>query len=152
MNLKQNERELYMMACAASEFMKKHDPSVASWDDPVGWCQWYLSHGFMVILHDPVTYKIVALAAARPVLDPVDGNIPYKYVENGPCIFIDFLAIEDHNSMILPAFAIEMRQRFGQREMVAFHRIRTHEYDGFLRNISRINNIRTPYHGTEIAT
>ena len=144
MNLKQNEKELYMAACKASEFIKKHYPSAREWDDPVGWCAWYVSNGFMVALHEPETGKILALVAARPVNSPEDGNIPYKHVENGSCIFIDLLLIEEGDPLIIPAFAMECRQRFGDRKQVAWTRVATHDYENFLRNAGRITNIGRP--------
>jgi hypothetical protein len=124
--------------------MIKHDSSVAEWEDPVSWCAWYIRHGFMVMLRGEESHKLLALAAARPVNDTRDGNIPYKYAEDGPCIFVDFLAIEESHPLILPTFGAEMRQRFGRRETVAYQRVRTHNYDHFVRNMLKVKGMR-PY-------
>jgi hypothetical protein len=145
MNIKKDmDKELYMAACRSSEFIKRHHQQAQEWEDPVGWCAWYISNGFMVAMHRP-DGSIGALACGRPVNDPEDGNIPYKFCENGPCIFIDFMAIEDHDALVLPAFGMMLFQRFGNREKIAYQRVSVHNYDNFLRNVGRINNIGVYY-------
>lgn len=134
---------LYSAARIAAEFMIRHDPSVESWEDPIGWCAWYIDHGFLVGLRSIESGGTKALAAARPVNHPRDGDTPYKYATGGPCVFVDFLAIEDHDPMVLPTFAAELKRRFGDREQVAFRRIKVHAYDSFLRNIERMHRIDT---------
>jgi|SRR5215471_2144103 len=129
---------------ASAEFIKRHHPQAEHWDNILGWCAWYISNGFMVALHRE-DLTILALACARPVNDPQDGNIPYKYCEDGDCIFIDFMAIEDHDRFVLPAFAIALVQRFGERKKVAYQRVSVHEFDGFMRNIGRIKKIGEMY-------
>lgn len=146
--VKDTDLALYKAACASSEFIKKHHPQAEEWDDVVGWCAWYISNGFMVAMHRR-DGSIGALACARPVNDPEDGNIPYKHVENGRCIFVDFMAIEDHDALVLPAFGMMLTQRFGQRDKIAYQRVSVHNYDSFLRNIGRINKIGEPYGTTE---
>jgi hypothetical protein len=146
MNIKKDmDKEIYKLACAAYQFSRKHHPQMEEWEDPVSYFYWYVSNGFMVTMSrsDGV---IEALACGRPVNDPQDGNIPYKFCENGPCIFIDFLAIENRDPLVLPAFGMSLFQRFGQRKQIAYQRVSVHDYDHFLRNIGRINRIGEGLH------
>ena len=148
MNIKKDiDRELYKAACASYEFARRYDPQMEQWEDPVGWFMWYISNGFCVAMHRG-DGSIGALACGRPVNDPGDGNIAYKFCENGPCIFIDFLAIEDHDALVLPAFSMMLFQRFGERKQIAYRRMRVHEYDSFLRNTGRINRIGEAVYGS----
>ena len=140
-----------MAAKKSADFMIKHYPPVAEWADPIGWCAWYIDHGFMVALHREEDDSIIGMAAARPVNHELDGNTPYKHAAGGPCIFIDFLAIEGQDPLVLPTFARELRQRFGERKQVAWRRIVSHEYESFLRNAGRIRNVGEP-HESAIAT
>jgi len=130
--------ELLMHSKAAAKFIIKHHPQAGEWDNIIEWCAWYISNSFMAALHHP-DGRIAALVAARPVNCPEDGNIPYKHAEDGPCIFIDFLAIEDHeNPLVYAAFGLLCRDRFGNRERVAYQRVATHDYESFLRNVGRL--------------
>jgi len=139
-------KELYSHARTAAIFVQKHHPQAREWPNIIEWCAWYISNGFMTSLRDD-DGKILALAAARPVNCPEDGNIPYKHAHDGKCIFIDFLAIEDHeNQMVYPALGLAMQERFGRRELVAYQRVFKHDYESFLRNVSRIKKkIGEPY-------
>jgi hypothetical protein len=142
-------KELYDVACKAAEFIKKNHPQAEEWKDIISYCAWYISHGLMVALFHPVYDEtIVALACARPVNDPQDGNIPYKYCLDGDCIYIDFMAIEEgeRDPSILAAYGTMLTDRFGKREKIAYTRVSVHDYDSFLRNVCRINKIGEGLH------
>jgi hypothetical protein len=129
--------KLYEAASKSADFIQQYHPQAKEWDDVIGYCAWYISHGFMSAMHDR-NGEIVALACVRPVNDPQDGNIPYKYCEGGDCIYVDFLAISGHDVLALPAFGMLLFQRFGPRSQIAYTRVRTQNYDNFLRNMGRI--------------
>ncbi len=131
--------DLFLEACEAAKFMIRHYPQAKDWIDPIGYCAWYISNGFMAFLRkDDGT--IVAMAAARPVTCADDGQIPFKHAHDGQCIFIDFLAIEGEQAVALPGFAFLLQNRFGERREIAFTRQSVHSYDDFVRNIGRIKH------------
>jgi hypothetical protein len=137
--------ELYDAACAAAEFIKRNHPQAKEWDDVISYCAWYIDHGFMAVMHSE-DGTIGALACGRPVNDPQDGNIPYKYCEDGSCIYIDFMAIKDHAPWVLHGFGVILAHRFGERNTIAYTRVSVHGYQDFLRNIGRINKIGYALH------
>src|SRR5215472_3849538 len=97
-------KRLYILAHAAAAFIEKHYPQAKEWDDLVGWCAWYISNAFMCALFRG-DGSISALAAARPVNCPEDGQIAYKQAQDGACVFIDMLIIEDKDPEALEKFA-----------------------------------------------
>jgi hypothetical protein len=137
--------ELQYHAEKAALFILRHHPQAKEWADLAGWCAWYISNGFMASIRDE-NHRIIALAAGRPLNDPQDGNIPYKFTRDGSCVFIDFLAIEkDADPQVYEALAAACRERFGEREQVAFQRVSTHDYNHFLRHIGREKRIGVNY-------
>jgi hypothetical protein len=125
----------------------EHWPGAKDWPDPIGWCAWYISNGFMATLHKK-NGEIGAMAAARPVNCPEDGDTPYKHAKDGDCIFVDFLAVDDGERLALPGFALLLFHRFGERKQIAFVRKSVHTYDGFMRNLSRIRGTIGEPNGT----
>jgi hypothetical protein len=144
--------ELLTEATRCAEFLKKHWPQANEWPDPIGWAAWYISNGWMATLHRN-DYSIAAMAAGRPVNCVADGDIPFKHAKDGPCIFIDFLAIEDSERLALPGFTMLLERRFGKRKQIAYLRKSVHDYDKFIRNFGRLNisKIGEPHGATETA-
>jgi hypothetical protein len=137
---------LKQYACAAARFIEEHHPESREWEDLVGWCAWFISHGFMAAMHRDG--KITAIAAVRPVNCAEDGHIPYKHATDGKCIFVDLFIVADHSSEeVFAAFASLCRITFGEREQIAFQRIAKHDYNAFLRNVHKCNKkkIGIPY-------
>ena len=132
--------ELLQKSAQAAAFLQEHYPPVFNWDDPIGTCAWYLSNGFMaMMLRDDGS--IAALASARPVDEPGDGAVPYRYNEKGACIFVDLL-VSENVPLAIKGFSFIMRKRFGTRKKVAFFRapkevLRVHDFDVCVRNLER---------------
>lgn len=123
-------------------FLKEHYVPAKSWVDPLGYCLWNMSHGFMasVIGEDD---KVIAMGVARPVDRPGFGCLPFYFNANGKNLHMDLLVdISDDTKAILALRAFTM-QRFGPRETVAMFRhsdenIRIYPYDKFWKNLLRL--------------
>ena len=73
-----------------AEFVQEHYPPAMTWEDPVGYCAWFLSHGFMTRLED-ADKNVVAVGAGRPVDRPGMGVLDGYFNEGGTCLHIDLL-------------------------------------------------------------
>jgi len=144
-------QQLNTLAHVAASFIERHYPQAREWDDLVGWCTWYISHGFMCALPTK-NGTIGALCAARTVNGPEDGQIAYKHAQDGQCVFIDLLIITDKSPSVYGALGDIMRERFGKRMEVAFQRLAIHDYEDFLRNIMRVKRIGTSHYVTTKTT
>ena len=126
----------------ATEFILKRYPPSKNWgsDTAVGWVAWHASMGFMATAFN-LKNKMIGVAIIRPVKNPGDGIIAYKYDENGQCLFIDLWVSDSPitSRMLCKAFS----DRFGPRKQVAYLRgtetsLRIKDYDNFKRNVNRV--------------
>jgi hypothetical protein len=128
-----------MQAIRMADWLMEHYEPANGWDDPIGFCAWFISLGFCGTVHDG--NDIIAMVGMRPVKELGDGAVPYRYDPDGDFIHVDFL-VGTGNPRAIPALAAIFKQRFGPRKSVSYfrrseERLRVHEYDRFFKNVSR---------------
>jgi hypothetical protein len=133
-------RKLLIEAHKVSDFITENYPDNEPQEDPVGYAGWYISNGFLAYVTDN-DGKILALGAARPVKEPEDGLIPYRYDDDGNCIFIDML-ITRGIPIAMPSLMVILRRRFGRRDWMAYasrknKHVVVKDFDTFVRNFER---------------
>jgi hypothetical protein len=107
-------------AKAFAGFLVEHYPPAREWCDPVGYCAWNISKGFIAAAVDGD--RIVAMCAMRPVDRPGLGVLPYYYNEGGSCLHIDLLVDHSPDLRAITSFRTLFGLRFGPRKTVAMFR------------------------------
>ena len=132
------------------EFMVEHYEPAKDWVDPLGYCRWHMSHGFMaaVVGEDG---NIVALGCARPVDRAGFGVLPFYWNEDGSCMHIDLIADASDDERAVLALRDVFIRRFGPRETVTLFRgnesaIHIYQYNRFWRHTARFK--KRKHYGT----
>jgi len=128
-------------AVTMANWLQEHYDAAMRWEDPVGFCAWYISHGFCGSVYAEDHETVVAVVGMRPVKNLGDGAVPYRYDPDGEFVHIDFLVGTGH-PLAIGALAATFRFRFGPRKSVCYfrrgeERLRVHSYDRFFRNMTR---------------
>jgi hypothetical protein len=130
-----------------SAFMTKHYPPAREWEDPVGYCAWYISKGYTAVVVDEDGEKIVAMCAMRPVDRPGFGVLPFYFNEEGKSLHIDLLIDTLADERAIMAFRQLFWMRFGKRKTVAMFRgpeesIHVYDYAKFWRHLTKMKRAR----------
>ncbi len=126
-------------------FLLEEYPRAREWEDPVGFCAWYIGMGYIAVVVDD--QKIVAMCAMRPVDRPGFGVLPYYYNEQGRSIHIDLLIDTLDDERAIMAFRNLFWMRFGRRETVALFRgdetaIHVYDYAKFWRHLTKMKRAK----------
>jgi hypothetical protein len=130
-------------AFRVADFILRNYEPARKWADPVGYCAWYVSQGFLAMVCNDEG-EIVAVVSMRPVMNPGDGAVPYRFDPEGTCIFIDLLIVKN-SPLSMAGLAYVFKARFGEREKVAYfrrseERLRIHDYSVFFKNVTRMKS------------
>jgi hypothetical protein len=143
-------------------FLVEHYEPARTWCDPVGYCAWNISKGYIAVVVDDENGngEIVAMCAMRPVDRPGFGVLPFYSNDKGKCLHIDLLVDISDDLRAITAFRCLFWYRFGPRETITLFRgneqsIHCYPYNKFWHAIARIKKVerkKENRHGTEIAT
>jgi hypothetical protein len=130
-----------------SGFMLKEYPCAREWEDPVGYCAWYISKGYTAVVVDEDGEKIVAMCAMRPVDRPGFGVLPFYFNEQGKSLHIDLLIDTLDDDRAIMAFRNLFYMRFGKRETVTLFRgteesIHVYSWKTFWRHLTKMKRAR----------
>jgi hypothetical protein len=122
-------------------FILEHCPETQTWKDPVGFCAWYISHGFIVAVTDGD--QIVAIAAGRPVDRPGMGVLSAYYNEFGSCLHIDLLVDITDDNRAINALCDFCKGRFPHCKVISLFKhfeehIRVYSMAKFFRSLKKI--------------
>ena len=128
-----------------AEFITSHYPTALKWNDPIGYCAWYISHGFIAVVSDDEG-RILAVGAARPVDRPGMGVLPAYFNQHGTNLHIDLLVDVTNDLRAIRAFRDMCKMRFPQCKTVAMFRhfetaIHVYEIDKFWRSLEKMRRI-----------
>jgi hypothetical protein len=131
-----------------SEFLQVHYKDARTWKDPVGYCRWYMGHGFIAAVLDSDTGEITALASARPVERPGIGILPFYFNEGGKCLHIDILVDLSPDIRAILVFREICKLRFPQCRSVTMFRhfeekLHVYEINKFWRYLEKLKKIHT---------
>ena len=135
-----NNKLLVEAIGVANWLQMRYEPALR-WEDPVGYCAWYINHGFLGKVFSEDGRTVVAMVTMRPVKNLGDGAVPYRYDPDGDFIHIDLL-VGDGHPLAIGALAATFKYRFGPRKSVCYfrrgeERLRVHDYDRFFKNVTR---------------
>jgi hypothetical protein len=128
-------------ACRVANFVLANHPPAQQWSDPVGWAQFHLVHGFCAMIHGE-NGDIVALGVARPVENPGDGAVSYRFDRAGDCLFIDLIIVPKTMPDGMALFSAIAEDWFGSLETIAFFRgeetaLRVFNFEKFVKRIRK---------------
>ena len=130
------------------KFLLEHYEPARTWVDPLGYCCWNMSHGFMAAVMGE-DGNIVALGVARPVDRPGFGTLPFYANEQGRNLHIDLLVDIGDGTESIFAMRDLIFARFGPRDTVAMFRhgesdtaLKVYPWDKYWRNVARIRRAK----------
>jgi hypothetical protein len=129
-----------------AQFLTAQYPPAREWCDPVGYCAWNISKGYIAAAVAE-SGEIVGICAMRPVERPGLGVLPFYSNENGTCLHVDLLVDISGDLRAITAFRKLFGIRFGPRKTVTMFRhtetaLKVYPYHKFWANISRIKKVK----------
>ena len=113
------------VALPIAAYLRRHYPFCRHWPREIllGWVRWHLGENFLAYVLDGEKDgcgRIVGVGVARPVMQPADGLVDYRFDHEGPVLFVDVtVATAPHAMLMLLAM---LRRRFGFRPTLAYER------------------------------
>jgi hypothetical protein len=124
------------------DYVWVNEPDCRRWnrDQFDNWVNWHYREGFICLVLN-VDESIAGLAMIRPVLEPIDALDALKFDYEGNCLHISQVVCTAKGAITALAFAV--RERFGMREFVSWHRppwnkLEVHKASRLLKHLLRL--------------